>query len=277
MALHKRLQRNKCPIYCRKIQIGSSSKYSAFSPKGGLGGKNRSKRRLFSFTHKRGTKALSASQSRRSSVGIPSRPIWPKRNAPDFSDGYESAGKKMEAKRNPGVYLPGRHFLFGAKRKNFGKTSQVSSQRPVRCRIQKKYKEIHTVASTKNHPFGVCRKSGGGKNPAPPSKIEKFKKGAGKICHKKGDGKKTDCSHFRPGTVKPAGLALSEGIYHRNGPAFGKNGPRILGQKISHFPRNKKRVEKSRGNIRILVGEKLSPKVNKNSFFRFQRFWLGGE
>jgi hypothetical protein len=276
MEVHFGLQRNKSALSSAKISAGSPPANFSPTQKRGLGLQNRPKRCIFSHPRKRGTKALLKAQGGGSGLGVPSRPLWAKCYAPNFSGRNENLRKKVEKGRGPGLHLPGRHPDCRSNQKCPPKAPRFGGAGPAGLRIQNKRKKVNVGASPGCSSPGIRTKFSRRKSATCPPKNEKHPKRTWKVRRQKRNVKKTTFSHLGTNQGQSSCPALFKGLHRRSGGISGQNVPRNLGQQTCHFPRNKKRIEKSKGNIRLLVGPTLSPKSHPCPPFGLKRSRVGG-
>jgi len=163
MEVYLRLSRNK-PAFSR-AKISSRSHAGNFScpPKRPLGCKNRPERCVFPPTGLSFPKAFSQASGVNSDVGISSRPVWPKRNAPTLPKCHAHFSKKVAKERCPGLHIPGRHFIGRPHPKRITKIFTYAGGGSDNVRVQNQRQKVGATPLSASNPPGFHGGSGGRK------------------------------------------------------------------------------------------------------------------
>ena len=276
MEIHLGLSRDQPTFSSGKVQAGPPPADLPSPSKRTLGCKDRPERCLLSSSSEPGPKALPLSQSGKPSLGVPSRPFWPKCDAPTLPKSDGGVREEVEKKGGPSIHILGRHPNLGSHPKSPKSTSKDCGGGLNKLRFQNQPEKVPIGAKPNRLPLGIRLKFSRRKTPNLPTQVKGNKEGVRKVCDQNKHVKKTSGGHFGPSKGQSFGSPLSKGFYHPLGELSSRKRWSQLGLKTSFVPRNKRGAKSGETSDGKVGRETICLKTHKNFALGFERQRLGG-
>jgi hypothetical protein len=260
----------------KEVSPGAHGNHFPVPQKRLVGRKSGSQRCLLPLTPVRKSTEICECPSRGGHLAIPGSLFWNQFSPSSFHVDYESFGTPLEKKGPYNFHLPRRHFPFGTKPKDSGKTFGNGGRNFTGSWLQNKHKEKHFDPTSKNFALRNFSRPEGRSPGGTSRKTENNQKRIGKGSQVRLFVLQKNRKHFGPGAKLPGSIALPE-VGDKYPERFQRPSPvSRLGQENSNPPGSKNPTAGAQSTTVPRFREKFSFQGGQGATFRQFHLWLGG-